>query len=373
MRIAVLGPMYPLRGGIAHFTENTIRELRASAEVLPITFSRQYPEFLFPGRTQLDESGRFDDVGAEVLLDSIGPLSWLRVRRRLRQFQPDAVLFNWWQPFFAPCYGSIALAQEPRTVLLAHNVLSHERRRAEELLVRSAFRLMDRVVLLSRETEALACRVLPPERLVRLFHPVYSHHADSPTWTRESARASLGLSPIQPVALFFGYIRSYKGVLALLNSWRQLAVPEAHLLIVGEVYDDREAISALLQEPSLQGRVTLVDAYVPNEDIARYFLACDCVVLPYERASQSGVGNTAIAFAKPMVVTEVGALPELVAGGSCGESAPLGDGAALTAALTRCLERGSTAYAEGLAAAAEATSWQRFGQELLRVLLNPLS
>jgi len=341
-RIAVVGPMHPYRGGIAHFTEMTVTGLAERGhDVRPVSFSRQYPELLFPGETQYEPDADAPPAVREAprLLDSVNPLSWVRTGLHLRDAAPDAVVFQYWMPFFAPACGTVARilrwAGIP-SLAVVHNALPHERHVGDATLSRFFLRACAGHVVLS-DTVAEDTRRLagPTARLEQIAHPVYERFGD-PVPTAE-ARAALDLPPDAPVLLFFGFVRQYKGLHVLLGAMPEIAdaLPDVHLVVAGEPYDDAARYRALIDRHDLQDRVTWHDEYVPSEAVPRYFGAADLVVQPYVSATQSGVAQIATHFEVPMIVTDVGGLAEDVPDEEAGFVVPPENPPALAEAVVR--------------------------------------
>ena len=337
MRICLVGPAHPYRGGISHFTQMLARELQSAHEVRIVGYSRLYPSWLFPGRTQYDEGGALVQVESLRVIDSVNPLTYRRAADAVVEFQPDLVVMQWWHPFFAPALRTVATAVKRRSqaavVFLCHNVLPHEGSAAATALARWGLKSADAFLLQSREDLETLKHIVPNAVADVHPHPTYTQFAASAT-TREEARRALGVEG--RVLLFFGLVRAYKGLDDLLHAVALLP-PElaATLLIVGEFYEAREPYDRSIQSLGIADRVRVVDRYVPDAEVAQYFMAADLVVLPYRSASQSGIVQTAYAFERPVVVTAVGGLPDVVENGVTGYVVPARDPAALAAAVTR--------------------------------------
>ncbi|MBD3367943.1 MAG: glycosyltransferase [Candidatus Eisenbacteria bacterium] len=322
-RIAIVGPSYPFRGGNALFVAHLYESLRRDHETYIASFKRLYPELLFPGKTQMNRS--HDPVKmtpSRQIIDSIGPLSWWRAARWIAEpaRRPDLAVFVWWNPFFGPAYGTIARALRRRTdcgiVFVAENVVSHENRFVDQYLTRYALSQADYFIVLSSVVRSRIHSLYPTVPIRQAALPVYDCYMPEGV-DREEARRALGLS--RPTILFFGYVRAYKGLDQLLRAMPRVASEtDAELLIVGEFYDSRAKYDQLIQELGIGDRVRIVDQHVPDEDVARYFSAADVVALPYLSATQSGITQIAFACGVPVISTNVGGLPEVVADGSTG-------------------------------------------------------
>jgi len=343
MTIAVVGPMHPYRGGIAHFTEMTVTGLADRGhDVRPVSFSRQYPELLFPGETQYEPESEAPEAvqNAPRLLDSINPISWFRTGLHLRDEAPDAVVFQYWMPFFAPAYGVIARGLRRHYGLpsfaVVHNALPHERHLGDALLSRFFLRACAGHVVMSDavadDTRRLAA---PTAGIEQIDHPVYERFGDPVP--HSDARAALDLPADAPVLLFFGFVREYKGLHVLLEAMPAIAeaLPDVHLVIAGEPYDDAARYRDLIDRHGLHDRVQWHDTYIPSEDVPHYFCAADLVVQPYVSATQSGVAQIATHFEVPMVVTDVGGLAEDVPHEEAGFVVPPADPPALADAVRR--------------------------------------
>jgi len=322
MNVLLIGTAYPHRGGIAHFNALLFRTLqRRGHQVSMISFTRQYPSLFFPGKTQLDRGRAGIRVSARPMLDSVNPFSWVRVAAAVRQQRPDVVIFKYWMPFFAPAYATIAwLAKQgrnTRVLYICDNIIPHERRPGDRLLTHVALKTVDFFIVMSESVKRDLLQIKPDAVYRRVEHPVYEiFGAPVP---REKARAGLGLSPDEPVVLFFGYIRRYKGLHLLLSALpRVLQQRRVRLLVAGEFYDDPEPYLASIRELGIEEQVTLATEFIPNEKVGVYFGAADVVALPYVSATQSGVVQIAYHFDRPVVATPVGGLPEVIESGKTG-------------------------------------------------------
>ena len=362
MHIVIVGPAYPLRGGIAHFNATLAQELGKRHRVETVTFSRQYPSLLFPGTTQGDLSAPLQAVPAPQLIDSINPLNWIRVGRQLRRRNADIFIFHYWMPFFAPCFSTIARVAargtRARVILICHNLLPHERHPLDATLTRAMIRSADSLIVLSETVERELNEFQPGARYRIVPHPVYSMFGE--TLDRRAARSQLGITADR-VLLFFGYIRKYKGLRTLLEAMALL--PESfgvQLLVVGEFYEDARPYRELIASRGLDSRVRLVPEYVPNERVNAYFSAADAVVLPYLSGTQSGIAQIAFNFDRPLIATSVGGLGEVVKSGETGLVVPPGDPAALADAIRQFYGRNlGEPLSAGVRTAKQAYGWKR--------------
>jgi len=336
VRICLVGPAWPYRGGISHYNTCLAKELLKRHEVDVVNFSRLYPDFLFPGKTQYDESASAHAVPSIRLIDSINPLTWLRAGFRIAKLRPDLVIVQWWHPFFAPAISKICMIlrtfSRAKIIMICHNVIPHERSAADRLLARLAFAPVHGFVVQSRGDAADLAGIRRGARIITRPHPIYDFFRTGDLG-RDEARELIG-EPEGPLVLFFGYIRAYKGLDHLIRAMSLLREKTAaRLLVVGEFYEDRSRYDELVNGLGLSGAVRFVDRYVGNEEVQPYFAASDIVVLPYNSATQSGIVQIAIAFHRPMIVTDVGGLAETVSEGRTGFVVRAGDPAAIAERL----------------------------------------
>ncbi|HET7225152.1 MAG TPA: glycosyltransferase [Candidatus Eisenbacteria bacterium] len=342
-RIGLLGPLAPWRGGLAQYLALLGEALMAHAEVRAVTFTRQYPGVLFPGRSQLDPAAPSPRFPVEARLDSIAPWSWAASARALERFAPGAVILKWWMPFFAPAFASSVAPlrrRGTRVLLVCDNLVPHERRPFDLALTRWMLRESDGYLVMSDSVQRDLERLKPGAALRRVPHPLYAQF-DQGRWTRESARAALKLSG--DVAVFFGYVRRYKGLDTLLEAWpRVRARRPATLVVAGDFYEDPAPYRALAARAG-DGAVRMMEGYLPDEQVEALFKAADVVVLPYRSGTQSGVTHVAYALGVPVITTDVGGLAESVVPGETGLVVPSSDPEALAFALLRYFEEGLAA------------------------------
>lgn len=335
-RIALVGPAHPYRGGIAHFTEHLAAGLEGRGHATRvITFTRQYPERLFPGRTQFSEAPA-PDAPPERLLDSLSPRSWRRTARNISSWKADAAVFSYWTPFLSPAFGRVARLLKRRktpTIVIVHNAVPHERRPGDLTLARYFLRAASGLIVLSDAVKADLDRKIGVKAPIRqTVHPLYDNFGDA--IPKAEARRRLGIPDDRRLVLFFGFVRPYKGLRVLLEAMPRVVgrVPNAMLLVAGECYGDdfayRSDIAAMPEES-----IRWDERYVPDEDVSAYFCAADVVAQPYVSATQSGVAQIAFQFGRPMIVTDVGGLPEAVRHGELGLVVPRNDPSALADAI----------------------------------------
>lgn len=339
MRIGLVGPLHPWRGGIAQYLGLLGEALASRGEVRGVTFTRQYPGFLFPGESQIDASAQRPSFPVTALLDSIGPWTWPRASGNLEGFAPGLVILKWWIPFFAPAFGFTVgplRRRGTRVVLVCDNLVPHERRPGDRELTRFMLNRSDGYLVMSDSVERDLDTLKPGAPRRRVAHPFYAQF-DRGRWTRESARAHLGLDG--EVVAFFGYVRRYKGLDLLLRAWpRVRARRPATLVVGGEYYEDAAPYRALAKTAG--DSVRMLDHYLPDEEVEALFKAADVVVLPYRTATQSGVTHVAYALGVPVITTDVGGLSETVKPGVTGLVVPPENEEALANAIVGYFEGG---------------------------------
>ncbi len=361
-RIALLGPLAPWRGGLAQYLAMLGAALQPSADVRGWTFTRQYPGFLFPGDSQIDPAAARPEFPVEATLDSIGPVSWRETARAIDAFAPCAVILKWWIPFFAPAFASSVgplRDRGTRVVLVCDNLVPHEHRPFDAELSRWMLRNSDGYLVMSDAVERDLDVMKPGAPRRRVHHPLYAQF-DSGRMTRESARAALGIAPEAEVALFFGFIRRYKGLDVLLDAWpRVRARRPVELVVAGEFYEEAAPYRARVAAAGGSPAVRLLDHYLPDPEVETVFKAADVVVLPYRSATQSGVTYVAYALGLPVITTDVGGLAETVVPGESGLVVPPEDPAALADAIVRYFAEGLGArLREGVARVRREHSWE---------------
>lgn len=375
-RVALLGPLAPWRGGLAQYLAMLGEALLPHAEVRGWTFTRQYPSWLFPGRSQLDPAAERPRFPVAATLDSIGPWSWGATARGMERFAPGAVILKWWMPFFAPSFASSVAPlrrRGTRVVMVCDNLVPHERRPFEPQLTAWMMRESDGYLVMSDAVERDLDRLKPGAPRRRVPHPLYAQF-DRGRWTRETARAHLGLEPGAEVALFFGFVRRYKGLDVLLEAWRMLrARRPATLLVSGEFYEDPAPYRRLAAAAGA-GAVRLLEGYRPDEEVEALFKAADVLVLPYRGGTQSGVTHVAWALGTPVIATDAGGIAEGITA-ETGLVVPREDAAALARALERFFAEGmAPRLRAGVARVREAHSWDALAHGALELVdaLRPL-
>ena len=314
LKIAIVGPAHPYRGGLAAIMESMAREFQSRGYSVDIlTFTLQYPSLLFPGKSQTVDTPAPADLNIRRRVSTINPFSWYSVGMELRKARPDIVLMKYWTPFMAPCFGSIArLARSNRhtkVVCQIDNVEPHEHHATDKLFNRYYLNSVDAFIYMSEQVHSELTEYTSAPALFSP-HPMFENFGERVE--REVACKELKLDPNVRYAMFFGLIRDYKGLDTLLEAWAKFRRAGHKLLIAGEFYASREKYMALIERLGLESDIVLHDSFIPDEKVKHYFSVADCVVLPYKTATQSGVTQICYNFCTPVIVTNVGGLAEIV-------------------------------------------------------------
>ena len=320
MKIVVLGPAHPYRGGRASIMETMAREYQSRGhEVKVYTFTVQYPSLLFPGKSQFVTTSAPADLHIERVMNTVNPVNWVRLGLRLKHERPDMVLMKYWTPFMAPCFGTVARIARTngvtKFICQVDNVEPHEHHIIDKPCNHYYLGAVDGFVYMSEQVggELKAYTSVPA---IFSPHPMFENFGEAVE--RAVACEKLGLDAQQKYSLFFGLIRDYKGLDMLLEAWAKWRPEGRKLLVAGEFYASREKTYALIERLGLQDSVVMHEGFVADDDVRYYFSAADSLLLPYRTATQSGVTQIAYNFSVPMLVTHVGGLPEIVPDGRVG-------------------------------------------------------
>lgn len=322
MKVIILGTAWPYRGGLATFNERLARQFVSEGhEVELYTFTLQYPSFLFPGKTQYTNEPAPADLTIRRVLNSCNPINWLRVGHAIRKAAPDMLICCYWMSFFAPAFGLVSRIarrnERTRCIALVHNMIPHEPNILDKLFAPYFVASQDGFVALSEsvvgdieKVESQTSRVKRPKTFSP--HPIYDHYGER--MSKNEACKALNLPADKNYMLFFGLVRAYKGLDLLLGAFGCVKdqLPNLQLIIAGEFYEDEDKYRAQIVQLGLADRVIIRNEFIPDGDLRKYFGAADLIVQPYKTATQSGVTQVAFHFEKPMLVTNVGGLGEIV-------------------------------------------------------------
>lgn len=327
MKVIILGTAHPYRGGLATFNERLARQFVSEGHEVELwTFTLQYPSFLFPGKTQYTSEPAPTDLLIRRELNSCNPFNWCRVGRAIRKATPDLLICCYWMSFFAPSYGLISrMARKngkTRCVALVHNMIPHEPNILDKLFAPYFVKSQDAFVALSesvlKDIEKIENKIINHKSSiinrpkVSSPHPIYDHYGER--MTKAAACKALNLPADKQYMLFFGLVRAYKGLDLLLDAFGMVKdqLPDLQLIIAGEFYEHEDKYRAQIASLGLTDRVIIRNEFIPDDDLRKYFGAADLIVQPYKTATQSGVTQVAFHFEKPMLVTNVGGLGEIV-------------------------------------------------------------
>jgi len=311
MRIAYLSTFYPFRGGIAQFNASLFRELEKQHEILAFTFTRQYPEMLFPGKTQYvtnDENA--DPIKSIQTLDSINPLTYFSTARQIKAFNPDLVVMKYWMSFFGPSLGTVAklLPNQTKVITILDNVIPHEKRFFDSAFTKYFLNQTDGFIAMSENVKNDLVSLKPDAKFIKKEHPLYDHFGAK--MDQAEARRKLKLSEDKKTLLFFGFIRDYKGLDLLIKAF-DLLDDSYQLLIAGETYGSFDKYQQLIN--SIKNKnVHVFNDYITDDQVPAFFSAADVCVLPYKSATQSGITSIAYHFEVPLIATDVGGLKESI-------------------------------------------------------------
>ncbi|MEI6880510.1 MAG: glycosyltransferase [Bacteroidota bacterium] len=316
-KILIVGPAWPLRGGLATYNERLCREFNAQGHVCQIlSFSLQYPSFLFPGKTQFSTDPKPNDIEILPQLNSINPLNWLSVGNSMANRGYDVVIFRYWMSFMAPAFGTIARKiknkSSAKILAITDNIIPHEKKFFDSVFTNYFLNSCDGFLSMSRAVYEQVSQLQPNKPRAYVPHPMYDMFGEKLLKTK--AKEELELDINTNYLLFFGFIRKYKGLQLLLESFADERLKELplKLIIAGEFYEDRKPYDEMISRLGLESRLVLVTDFIPNNEVNMYFSAADMVVQTYLNATQSGVTQIAYYYDKPMLVTDVGGLAELV-------------------------------------------------------------
>lgn len=367
-KVVIIGPGHPLRGGLATFNQRLAKQFTDEGHTCSLySFSLQYPGFLFPGTTQYTDEPAPENLVIHSAINSINPLNWIKVGRRLRREKPDIILVRFWLPLMGPALGTILRKvrknKHTRIICLADNVIPHEKRPGDKPFTRYFLKSCDAFITMSEKVMGDLRLFEKTKPALLVPHPLYDSFGEAVS--REEARKHLGLPAGDKLVLFFGFIRKYKGLDLLLQA---MALPEMKeqgikLLVAGEFYEDAKPYQDLINELGIAGQLILRTDFIPDSEVRYYLCAADAVIQPYRNATQSGVTPLAYHFEKPMVVTNVGGLPSLVPHEKVGlvvEPEP----AAIAAGISRFYQLGENYFIPHLRKEKEKYSWANLVQAI---------
>ncbi|MCB0698529.1 MAG: glycosyltransferase [Chitinophagales bacterium] len=322
MDIAIIGPAHPLRGGLATYDERLANEIQNHGHKATIySYSLQYPSFLFPGTTQYTDEPAPDNLTIHTIINSVNPLNWISCGKRIRKAKHDLIIVRYWLPFMGPALGTILRSvkknKHTRILCIADNIIPHEKRPGDKPFTSYFLKPLDSFITMSKDV-LKDLRTLTDKPARFSAHPLYDNF--SPAISKQDACEKIGLKSDKKYLLFFGFIRKYKGLDIMLEVMNDERIRQAgiKLIIAGEFYEDRKPYDDIIAQHNLKDSIEEFTEFIPNSEVHYYFSAADVVVQPYKTATQSGITQVAYYFEKPMIVSNVGGLPEVVKDGSTG-------------------------------------------------------
>jgi glycosyltransferase involved in cell wall biosynthesis len=371
-RIVILGTAHPLRGGLASYNERLALQLKQeNHDVVIFTFSLQYPAFLFPGKTQFSDSPAPPGLDIRICVNSINPFNWYAVAKAIRKYNPDILITKYWLPFMAPCLGSICRLvkknKHTKIICILDNLIPHEKRIGDYALTRYFMKQVDACIAQSASVLQDINQFSPtiPRKLNP--HPIFDNYGEKVS--REDALQYLKLDTNIHYLLFFGFIRDYKGLDILLRSMALIKkeLPHVRLIIAGEFYANSEYYLSLIKNLELENQVVLKTNYISDEEVRYYFCAADMVVQPYKHATQSGVTQICYHFEKPMLVTRVGGLPEIVPDGIVGYVTDVDEKAVAAAILDFYQQHREAEFSKNIKSEKLKYSWSQMVQSIFEM------
>ena len=323
MKIVIIGSAHPLRGGLAAFNERLAREFQSMGDEVELyTFSLQYPDILFPGKSQYSDDPAPKDLKIKVAINSVNPLNWIKVGREISQLRADIVICKFWLPFMGPCFGTILRQVKKnghtKVISIIDNIIPHEKRMGDKAFAKYFVQAVDAFIVMSRSVEEDMKKFVTRQRVEYIVHPIYDNYGA--LISRKEALNHLNLTISTRYILFFGFIREYKGLDLLIQAMNDERIRKMNLklIIAGEYYGNQAFYESMIKEEEVETLVVKKTDFIPNDEVKYYFCAADLVVQPYKSATQSGISQLAYHFEKPMLVTNVGGLPEIVDHGNAG-------------------------------------------------------
>lgn len=367
MRIAYLSTFYPYRGGIAQFNASLYRALEKEHAVKAFTFSRQYPELLFPGKTQMVENDEnADPIPSVRVLDSINPLSYIKAAKKIKEFEPDLLIMKYWMTFLSPSLGSAAglLSKKTKIITVLDNVIPHEKRFFDNALTKYFLNKNDAFVAMSDAVMNDLYSLKPKAKCIRMPHPLYDHFGEIKD--RENACRELNINPRNKNLLFFGFIRDYKGLDLLIEAFNNLD-SSYNLIIAGECYGSFDKYQEQINKSPLKNNIYIFTDYIPDSKVPVFFGAADVCILPYKSATQSGITSIAYHFEVPLIATNTGGLKETIEHGSTGLMVPKPESNLISEAVKNFFSNQIPGnMRKNIQQLKKDLSWEKFADEIIK-------
>lgn len=342
-KIVLIGPVYPYKGGISHYTSLMYRALSKEYDVEMISYKMQYPKLLYKQEQKDYSNDMFKVDQTQFLIHTANPFNLIHVAHKIKNMKPELVIMQWWHPYFAPCYWILEslLGKNIQKMFICHNVFPHERFPMDRFLTKLVLKKGDSYIVHSKSDGEDLLTIKPNANYRQNPHPTYNAFKIR-NITKEQARKELDTNMDEKLLLFFGFVREYKGLKHLLNAMPEVKdkLQNVRLMVVGSFGDDKEDYLKIIRDRQIEDCVEVIDGYTPDHEVEKYFAACDLVVCPYESATQSGIVQIAYGFEKPVVATNVGGLPDVVVDGKTGYIVESGKPDAIADAVIRYYEGG---------------------------------
>ncbi|MFI3214126.1 MAG: glycosyltransferase family 4 protein [Eubacteriales bacterium] len=319
-KIVMIGPVYPYKGGISHYTGLMYRALSKKYDVEMISFKMQYPKILFKAQQKDYDNDSFAIPNTKYWLHTANPLNIISVAKRINNMNPDLIIIPWWHPYFSICFTILTtFIKRKNTLYVCHNVLPHKRFIMDRFLTKMTLKKGKTYITQSKQDAKDLCEIIKNPVFKTTPHPTYNIFKIQGL-SKEESRKILGIGNDEKILLFFGFVREYKGLKHLIAAMPRIVkgLENVKLLIVGDFGEDRELYMDMIIDKGVEENIIIVEGYIPDKEVEKYFVSCDLVVLPYESATQSGIVQIAYGFEKPVVVTNVGGLPDVVTDGITG-------------------------------------------------------
>ena len=369
-RIVMIGPVYPFKGGISHYTGAMAKNLAKDFEVFTVSYKMQYPKILFKSEQRDFDNDTFKVHDTKYLVNTANPFNWINSARKIKKLKPDYIIMQWWHPYFSPCYTALSMfTRKIPKIFVCHNVFPHERFPLDKFLTRTVLRKGKAYITHSAmDAEDLKEIVAVPTYETTVL-PVHNSFKMK-NLTKPQARLAADVAEDKKILLFFGFVRDYKGLRHIINAMPEIVKYDSNirLMIVGEFRSDKEHYLEQIKNLGVGDNIDIVDGYIPDSGIEKYFAASDLIVLPYESATQSGIVQIAYGFEKPVIATNVGGLPEVIADGKTGYIVEPKNPKALAEAVIRFFdENKSEEFTENVRKEAYRYSWDRMNEVVVRL------
>lgn len=368
-KIVLIGPVYPYKGGISHYTGLMCRALHKKYDITMVSYKFQYPKLLYKKEQRDYSNDNFKIENTNYWIHTANPFNWISTAHKINRLHPDMVIIQWWHPYFAPCYFMMCKCLKSTKILfVCHNVFPHKRFSLDRFLTKTVLRQGHCYIVQSKMDAEDLQTIIEKPVFKQTVHPTYNAFKLE-NISKEEARKRLDIETDKKVLLFFGFVREYKGLKYLIQAMPEVVkrLEEIELFIVGDFAgeEDKQQYMNLIQESSVQGNIKVYDGYIPDKEVEKFFSACNLVVLPYISATQSGIVQIAYGFEKPVIVTNVGGLPDVVKDGKTGYVVEAKNSGKLAEAIVNYFRQDmEEKFTEGVRQEADRFSWDRMVEQI---------